>query len=417
MTEPARKADADASAPLVAPRPALSRRRLWVFRAVTVATAVLLALAVVEAAVRIVLAARPNDIEALRRFDHRKQQGGPMTLINFVRISDNPRLVYELIPNAEGVFRGNPVKFNSAGFFDREREIAKPAKTFRIAAIGDSVVFGWGVTAEVRFTDVLERFLNETTSDGWRFEVLNFGVPGYNTVMEAEQLRSRVMAYQPDAVVLTFVLDNDAGLPNFLARPRPLLTLRRSFAWELLRQRREAAMALEPGLMGVAADQMPPEYAFLYGWDNCRRALSDIRDQCARAGIPAIFLVDYWNVERWRGPQAAPREDNPAGEIMAFAAARKWRVIDMLEPMLAYLEPRGWHSFALCAAPDDGDAHPNAIRHALMARMIHSDLVNGGILPDAHNRRASTETLSARWDEILLKAETVAAVADKWKTR
>jgi lysophospholipase L1-like esterase len=403
--------------PPPAHRPAPRRGRLWAFRAVAAGMGLLFALVIVEAAVRLILAARPNDIETLRRFDHRKQQGGPMTLINFVRVSDNPRLIYELIPNAEGIFRGNPVKFNSAGFFDRDREVAKPAKTFRLAAIGDSVVFGWGVTAEVRFTDVLERYLNETASDGWRFEVLNFGVPGYNTVMEAEQLRSRVMAYGPDAVVLTFVLDNDAALPNFLSRPRPLLTLTRSFAWEIVRQRYDAARALEPGLVGVAPDQLPPEFAFLHGWDNCRAALRDIRSQCARAGIPALFLVDYWNVERWRGPQAVPRSDNPAAEIMAFAAAQNWRVIDMLGPMLDYLEPRGWHSFALCAAPDDSDAHPNAIRHALMARAIHADLLDAGILPDSAHRRERGAMLEARWDETLRAAEAAAAVPDKWKTR
>jgi hypothetical protein len=49
--------------------------------------------------------------------------------------------------------------------------------------------------------------------------------------------------------------------------------------------------------------------------------------------------------------------------------------------------------------------------------MIYAELLSADILPDANHRRASAEALSARWDETLLSAETVAAVADKWKTR
>ena len=90
---------------------------------------------VVEATVRILLAAKPDDIETLRRFEGRKREGGPMTLINFVHISANPRLVYELIPTIEGVFVRQPVKFNSAGFFDRERAIPKPQGVWRLAVI------------------------------------------------------------------------------------------------------------------------------------------------------------------------------------------------------------------------------------------------------------------------------------------
>ena len=84
--------------------------------------------------------------------------------------SDNPALFWELDPTSSLV--------NSAGFRDREFDRERRAGTVRIAALGDSVTFGYGVALEESFPKVLERILNETRPG---HEVLNFGVGGYNT--------------------------------------------------------------------------------------------------------------------------------------------------------------------------------------------------------------------------------------------
>jgi len=46
-------------------------------------------------------------------------------------------------------------------------------------------------------------------------EVINFGVPGYNTAQEANLLEDVVAAWDPDLVVLQFC-GNDFQLPNFI---------------------------------------------------------------------------------------------------------------------------------------------------------------------------------------------------------
>jgi lysophospholipase L1-like esterase len=61
----------------------------------------------------------------------------------------------------------------------------KPKGVWRIAALGDSTMFGWGIREEETFPAVLQRALN-SGSDSREYEVLNFAVPGYNTAMEAE---------------------------------------------------------------------------------------------------------------------------------------------------------------------------------------------------------------------------------------
>ena len=126
----------------------------------------------------------------------------------FITGSDNPVLGYQLASGADVMFEGigiklepTRVKINSQGFRDREYPLDKPEKTKRILGIGDSYVFGFGIEEEETYLSVLERALGNLALPE-RYEVLNFGVPGYNTVQEVEVLRSKGLAYEPDIVIL-----------------------------------------------------------------------------------------------------------------------------------------------------------------------------------------------------------------------
>ena len=61
------------------------------------------------------------------------------------RRSDIPGLDYELRPNLEKFAQNALVRTNSHGMRDRERSIERPAGVFRIAVLGDSFTFGFGV--------------------------------------------------------------------------------------------------------------------------------------------------------------------------------------------------------------------------------------------------------------------------------
>lgn len=101
------------------------------------------------------------------------------------------------------------IKINSQGFRDREFPAEKPAGTYRIVAIGDSFTFGIGVKAEDTFPKVLERMLDsESAVNGCKVEVLNFGVPGYNTAQEVRLFSRKALNFFPDMVLLSFVLND-----------------------------------------------------------------------------------------------------------------------------------------------------------------------------------------------------------------
>ncbi|MEQ8763237.1 MAG: GDSL-type esterase/lipase family protein [Planctomycetota bacterium] len=94
-------------------------------------------------------------------------------------------------------------KINESGFRGPDRAEAKPAGTTRIACLGDSVTFGWSQLESETYSAVLQSLLDRG-GDGRRFEVMNFGVPGYTTHQGRQILESDVLRYSPDVVTLLF---------------------------------------------------------------------------------------------------------------------------------------------------------------------------------------------------------------------
>jgi len=101
-----------------------------------------------------------------------------------------------------------PIEQNDAGFRDRGRTLAKPASTKRVLCVGDSYTWAWGLDAEVAYTRRLEERL---AARGLDAEVINAGVPGYNTVQCLLYLRERGFAYDPDVVVYQASVNDFTG--------------------------------------------------------------------------------------------------------------------------------------------------------------------------------------------------------------
>jgi len=154
------------------------------------------------------------------------------------QLSTNRRLVFEPVPGVhadtiEDKFYDYPGSSNSLGYRDREHARAKPAGTYRIVVLGDSIAAGYGVarTEEV-FPARLEARLRRR---GLPVEVLNFAVSGYNTEQEVETLRARALAFAPDLVLVAYC-HNDTKPPD----PRIIAALR-----EARGKRRLARTALD----------------------------------------------------------------------------------------------------------------------------------------------------------------------------
>jgi lysophospholipase L1-like esterase len=124
--------------------------------------------------------------------------------------TDDPDLGYRLRPNIDTEARGVHVATNEHGM--RGTPVSRtPAKgTHRVLALGDSVAFGFRLEQPDTFPVRLEEELEHR--DGGSWEVLNGGVEGYNTRNELAYLRSSLLDFAPETIVLVFNLnDYDYG--------------------------------------------------------------------------------------------------------------------------------------------------------------------------------------------------------------
>lgn len=124
-------------------------------------------------------------------------------------------LVYRLRPDATLEGKRTPyfvhpaIHTNSMGFRDHEFVLPKPAGTFRVLSLGDSYAFGWGVALEETYAKRLEHALR-TDAPAAHAEVLNAGVPSYESWRELRVLERTGPVLDPD-LVLCQVADNDLG--------------------------------------------------------------------------------------------------------------------------------------------------------------------------------------------------------------
>ncbi len=94
------------------------------------------------------------------------------------------------------------VRTNSAGMRNAEVTYAKPAGLLRIACLGDSSTFGFNVEADDAYPHQLQELLDADYPG--RFQVLNFGVPGYASLQGVEHLKHSVLDFHPDVVTFAF---------------------------------------------------------------------------------------------------------------------------------------------------------------------------------------------------------------------
>lgn len=231
--------------------------------------------------------------------------GSLATLGQMIRKSENPRIVYELRPRLDVVFSGGRVTTSDAGHRGRDVLRPKPGQTFRIVGIGDSYMFGQGVSDEETYLARLAEPRNDFLS-GRQVETVNLAIPGFNTAMEVEMLRERGAALEPDLVLIEIV-GNDLDLPNFLWSAVDPWTPRRSFLLGFVRSRLAGAARPQDSGSGLseaphgsgAAEQtyardgarVPEAYRSLVGLDAFRTALGDLAEFGRAHDVPVLALT------------------------------------------------------------------------------------------------------------------------------
>lgn len=209
--------------------------------------------------------------------------------------------------------------------------VAHPGARARVALLGDSTVFGWGVDDGSTVADGLQHALD--VDGGPQVEVLNAAQPGYSTTQSAVFFERVVAKYQPDLVV-QFLPMHDHNLVLVSDREHldgpsgPLSGLRVSLAQHsrLYQALRQALfpLASEPFLLPGRGDAEPrvprvSDAERADNFDGLRARLAEWGGRLALGHLP--FLDDLGSVE------AVPRVG--ADWASAYAGQHDLVVVDL----------------------------------------------------------------------------------------
>lgn len=262
---------------------------------------------------------------------------------------------------------------NSRGWRDVEHSLKKAPGTYRILGLGDSYLWGQGVRREDIVLTRLGRML-EGRAGGRRIETINTATPNTNTRFQLDLLVSEGFAYDPDLVILHFVLNDvepDARMSSdkieFFTNYTSIYLQsdalsRYSYVWGWARQRFLAAYRarrfVKKSIAGFVADSER--------WAECRAALDDMQHVCGQRHIPLLVVIfPFFHDLDGDYPF------QPIHDIVRQHCQK--RGIDVLDLREAY---RRFHGPELWVHPID--QHPNERAHRVAARAISEHLLRHG---------------------------------------
>lgn len=269
---------------------------------------------------------------------------------------------------------------NVFGFRSRYEQVRRRPGTLRVLALGDSFTWGFEIgQADSAWPALLERTLGSYASQP--VEVINMAFRGYTTANEAELLRRVGWQFDPDLVLIQFLV-NDAlpSGPDFVSAGEPThsiipRTLRKEGAVGS-----SALLSIADRLVNAALNRGLPfeRYFDLYsesnpGWRQLREALQEMGDSAATRKVPiAIILFPYLAPGEWT-PKTYVFKDI-YHQVAKAAADAGVETIDLIPEFAA--AGRDWRSWWVMPF----DSHPNVDAHFLTAHAVAEYLAKRGWL-------------------------------------
>lgn len=353
------------------PRVSSARLATTRWRALLLVAAFLVPLLVAEGFFRVATARRSAEQGrefAMLGLTEPPGDGSEANLVDLLQPSPNQRLLFELKPNLTAQIVGRRVVTDSSGFRIAESARGDMSPAINILGIGDSVMFGWGVSGDETYLSRLGPLLAERLP-GTNWRTINTAVPGYNTAIEVETLFAKGLSLDPRLVVLGWV-NNDLDLPSFL-RPLPSsLDFGRSFLveWVLARlsDRRQGLYngpQITPGSADAAdyVARLPQDHRSLVGYGALENAMRRLAAAASEHRFEVVVLV-----HRGTGPSILKDLCGKHGFFLVSAQRKKRR----------FMRARGIDEEAGSVLTLSArDAHPSALGHQLVAEALADFLI------------------------------------------
>lgn len=275
--------------------------------------------------------------------------------------SANPKLFVEFDPadpqvNALGMRGPLPARQKAPG-------------VFRIAVLGDSVAFGYGLKDEESFPRLLEASLRQ---QGYSVEMINFAVCGYGLEAYTEVYRSKARDFKPDLVLMAYVLNDPASTAGVFesigAKMKQKTRLKHVAKYSQL-----AAWLIDTYSQAVDSHQSTRLFNEAYFKAEHRAVLQPmfqtLHDEVAADGIPLVsFVFPYFH-----SMQKYPLE-KVHGVLHELLQQTDIPYHDLLE------DYRSHDGIALRLEPGDY-THPNAEGQRIAAEAIERYLEKEKFLP------------------------------------
>ena len=257
----------------------------------------------------------------------------------------------ELRPSFTFTTNHGTISTNRWGMRDRDYARTPAPGTFRMALLGPSTVMGWGVGDDETFETKLEQRMNEEVRDARyaKFEILNFGVPGYQPPQQLVML-DKALGFAPNAVLY-------AAAPRELSRANRYLV-------EVVNKRIDipyaplrdvvAKAGIVPGMEeATALKRLEPFRGEILGF-TYRRIVEETR---RRGAVPVWIYLPLMSEGTWQ-------EESP--DMLDAAQAAGFLVID-LSGMFKDQDVSGLRLA-------EWDEHPNVRGHELIASRLFEAL-------------------------------------------
>lgn len=312
----------------------------------------------------------------------------------FVRDAE---LGWRFRPSARDQWDGAPVEINAKGLRGPELEYARKPGTPRVLYLGDSVTVGYGLAGHAESYPYLTA--QRLRAQGRPIETVNGAVNGYATWQEVGWFEREGLRYQPDLVLLGFVLNDvpdnwgparrpdrpaskmlrlsvESGL-DWLANRSSVVALGREAALEMRFGRDVRRGAEIEGLLAAQALAATPDRPDRQeAWAATFADLDRLRELCRARGIRLGLVVFPFTF------QVAARTgvDDPQRRLLDYARSRDLPALDLLPLLRARA-----HSGDGLTAQDfflDVD-HPSVLGSSIVADRLVEFVVSEGLLPRA----------------------------------
>ncbi len=295
--------------------------------------------------------------------------------------SDDAVLGFELIPGKVCEFKNAIVAISGGGYRCSLHSATNRQAEVRVAVLGDSTAFGWGVEYEASFPEVFRKRMEALS--GRVIELRNYAVPAYNSEQESRLFTHRVLrSYPPDLVILGYDHNDPEPALNPLLGALPAEygdNPIHSMLWKyVVRKGRQRWTRWQT--FGVNRHQFVKNMVgrFIVGgplYDRHLEALRQIASEARKRNIPVVAVIH--NPFVVFDPQY---EGNPgyallSGRISTNLSGMGYCVLDLYPRYQEKMKGEGVANLAgLWLSPLD--CHPNPAGHEFIAECLVQCVTN-----------------------------------------